>query len=122
MHEATGLGPLRTRLQRSAGRGLTRFVGRQREIDAMKHAAETGQSWPRAKLAAGKSSPRWPRPGSASRAYSLSSRQFRNRAWLVLETFSVSHGKASAYFPVIELLRNYFKITSDDNERTRREK
>jgi len=59
---------------------------------------------------------------SASRAYSLSSRQFRNRAWLVLETFSVSHGKASAYFPVIELLRNYFKITSDDNERTRREK
>src|SRR6185437_6084714 len=33
-----------------------------------------------------------------------------------------SHGKASAYLPVIDLLRNYFRITSDDDERTRREK
>src|SRR5271155_2926455 len=31
--EVTGLGPLRTRLQRSAGRGFTKFVGRQREMD-----------------------------------------------------------------------------------------
>src|SRR5712692_8609234 len=28
VYEVTGLGPLRTRLQRSAGRGLTKFVGR----------------------------------------------------------------------------------------------
>jgi len=40
----------------------------------------------------------------------------------VLETFSVSHGKASAYFPVIELLWNYFRIASEDDARTRREK
>jgi class 3 adenylate cyclase len=32
VYEVTGLGPLRTRLQRSAGRGLTKFVGREREI------------------------------------------------------------------------------------------
>src|ERR1017187_9746230 len=32
--EVTGLGPLRTRLQRSAGRGLTKFVGRQLEMEA----------------------------------------------------------------------------------------
>jgi predicted ATPase len=42
--------------------------------------------------------------------------------WMVLETFSVSHGKAWAYLPVIDLLRNYFKIANEDNERTRREK
>ena len=42
--------------------------------------------------------------------------------WMVLETFSVSHGKASAYFPVIDLLHNYFRITSDDDARARREK
>ena len=30
--KVTGFGPLRTRLQRAAGRGLTRFVGRQREM------------------------------------------------------------------------------------------
>jgi hypothetical protein len=40
VYEVTGLGPLRTRLQRSAGRGLTKFVGRQREMEVLKHAAE----------------------------------------------------------------------------------
>jgi hypothetical protein len=43
VYEVTGLGPLRTRLQRAAARGLTKFVGRQREMEALKHAAE--QAW-----------------------------------------------------------------------------
>src|SRR5271156_3272777 len=42
--------------------------------------------------------------------------------WMVLEAFSVSHGKASAFLPVIDLLWSYFKISSEDDERTRREK
>src|SRR6202521_2707326 len=42
--------------------------------------------------------------------------------WMVLEAYSVSHGKASAYLPVIDLLRNYFDISSADDERKRREK
>jgi tetratricopeptide (TPR) repeat protein len=42
--------------------------------------------------------------------------------WMVLETFSVSHGKASAYFPVIDLLHGYFKIASEDDQRARRVK
>ena len=41
---------------------------------------------------------------------------------LVLEAYSVSHGKASAYLPVIELLRDYFRITAEDDSRQRREK
>jgi predicted ATPase len=40
----------------------------------------------------------------------------------VLETFSVSHGKAYAYLPLIDLLRNYFHIALEDDERARREK
>src|SRR5215469_7322423 len=32
IYEVTGLGPLRTRLQRSAARGLTRFIGRDDEM------------------------------------------------------------------------------------------
>ena len=32
VYEVTGFGPLRTRLQRSVGRGLTKFVGREREM------------------------------------------------------------------------------------------
>ena len=38
--EVTGLGPLRTRLQMSARRGLTKFVGRQGELEQIKHALE----------------------------------------------------------------------------------
>jgi tetratricopeptide (TPR) repeat protein len=41
---------------------------------------------------------------------------------LVLEAYSVSHGKATAYLPVIELLKSYFDIQAQDDERKRREK
>src|SRR5262249_44584257 len=41
---------------------------------------------------------------------------------LVLEAVSVSYGKASAYLPLIELLKGYFEITVEDDERKRREK
>ena len=43
-------------------------------------------------------------------------------SWMVLETVSISHGKASAYLPVLDLLQGYFKIAGADDERTRREK
>jgi hypothetical protein len=42
--------------------------------------------------------------------------------WMVLEAFSVSHGKASAYLPVLDLLHGYFRIAAEDDARTRREK
>ena len=35
----------------------------------------------------------------------------------VMEAFSVSHGRASAYLPVIELLKSYFHINDQDDER-----
>src|SRR5690348_7490176 len=42
--ELTGMGQLRTRLERAARRGLTKFVGRQREMDALKQAAQHAQA------------------------------------------------------------------------------
>jgi class 3 adenylate cyclase len=42
VYEVIGLGPLRTRLQRSAGRGLTKFVGHEREMAALRHASDLG--------------------------------------------------------------------------------
>ena len=44
VYEVTGLGALRTRLQRAATRGLTKFVGREREIDVLKHALEQAKA------------------------------------------------------------------------------
>src|SRR5262249_18879908 len=41
---------------------------------------------------------------------------------LVLDAYSVSYGKATAYLPVLELLKSYFEIQPADEERKRREK
>ena len=116
VYEVTGLGPLRTRLQRSAGRGLTKFVGRQREMAALKHAAEQAKSGHGQIVAA------MAEPGVGKSRLFFEFKATSQSGWMVLETFSVSHGKASAYLPVIDLLRNYFRIASEDDERTRREK
>ena len=56
-----------------------------------------------------------------SRLY-LEFKAINQSGWMVLETFSISHGKASAYLPVIDLLHNYFRIGTEDSDRTRREK
>ena len=40
----------------------------------------------------------------------------------MLEAFAVSHGKASPYLPVIELLKTYFQIEPTDGERQRQSK
>jgi tetratricopeptide (TPR) repeat protein len=116
VYEVTGLGPLRTRLQRSAGRGLTKFVGRQREMDAMKAAAE------QAKTGHGQIDAAMAEPGVGKSRLIFEFKAVSQSGWMVLETFSVSHGKASAFLPVIDLLHGYFDVKSDDDARKRREK
>ena len=39
------------------------------------------------------------------------------RDGLMLETFSVSHGKAYPYLPLIEMLKQYFQLTPQDDNR-----
>jgi predicted ATPase/class 3 adenylate cyclase len=116
VYEVTGLGPLRTRLQRSAGRGLTKFVGREREMDAMKQAAEQAKSGHGQIVAA------MAEAGTGKSRLFFEFKAVSQSGWMVLETFSVSHGKASAYLPVIDLLYSYFEISSDDDDRKRRER
>ena len=114
--EVTGLGPLRTRLQRSAGRGLTKFVGREREMDAMKAAAE------RAIAGHGQIVAAMAEAGTGKSRLFFEFKAKNQSGWMVLETFSVSHGKASAFLPVLDLLHGYFKISGEDDVRARREK
>jgi class 3 adenylate cyclase len=116
VYEVTGLGPLRTRLQRSAGRGLTKFVGREREMEALKRAAEQAKSGHGQIVAA------MAEAGTGKSRLFFEFKATSQAGWMVLETFSVSHGKASAYLPVIDLLRTYFDIAGGDDERKRREK
>jgi class 3 adenylate cyclase/predicted ATPase len=116
IYEVVGVGPLRTRLQLAARRGLARFVGRQNEVAQMRRALEQTTGGQGQIVAA------MGEPGvGKSRLF----HEFKLRSQagcLVLETFSVSHGKAYAYLPLIELLKNYFQLTLQDDERKRREK
>ncbi len=116
VYEVLGAGPLRTRLQVAARRGLTRFVGRQSEMAHMKLALEQAQAGHGQIVGV---------MGAAGMGKSRLVYEFKltsQSGVLVLEAFSVSHGKASAYLPLIELLKNYFEITAEDDERKRREK
>src|SRR6266851_800899 len=116
VYEVIGLGPLRTRLQRAVGRGLTKFVGREREMEALKHVAEQAKGG-RGQIAAAMAE-----AGVGKSRLFFEFKVMHQSGWLVLETFSVSHGKASAYLPMLDLLQGYFKITGEDDQRARRAK
>src|SRR5713226_1759896 len=116
VYEAVGLGPLRTRLEASAMRGLTKFCGRSGELDRVKQALELVRAGHGQVLAA---------TGDAGVGKSRLFYEFKavaSSGCMVLEAFAVSHGKASPYLPVIQLLEEYFGIAEDDDSRRRREK
>jgi len=57
-----------------------------------------------------------------SRLYWEFTHSHRTQGWVILESGSVSYGKATAYLPVVELLRAYFQIEARDDARKIREK
>ena len=116
VYEVLGAGPLRTRFQVTARRGLSRFVGRHSELDQMQQAL--GQ----AKNGYGQIVGVMGEPGLGKSRLFYEFKLTSQSGCLVLEAFSVSHGKASPYLPLIELLKDYFQIIPTDDERTRREK
>ena len=116
VYEVTGAGPLRTRLQVSARRGLTRFVGRHSEMEQLQAALE------QAKAGHGQIVGVMGEPGLGKSRLFHEFKLTSQSGCLVLEAFAVSHGQNSPYLPLIELLKDYFQIESGDDERTRKEK
>ncbi len=116
IYEVLGAGPLRTRLQVAARRGLTRFVGRYVETDQMKRALD------QAKAGHGQIVGVMGEPGVGKSRLFYEFKLTSHNGCLVLEAFSVSYGKASPYLPLLDLLKTYFQIGSQDDERARREK
>ncbi|NVK42817.1 MAG: AAA family ATPase [Oceanospirillaceae bacterium] len=114
-YEVLGLGDLRTRLQLAASRGLAPFVGRCRELEALQRALEL------ARAGQGQIVGVVGEPGVGKSRLFYEFKQRSQQGYRVLETFSVSHGKAFPYRPLIELLRNYLQIGPRDDERRRRE-
>ena len=103
--ELTGATAARNRLQAAAARGLSRFVGRQLEIEFMQRVMEQTAGGRGQVLAV---------VGEAGMGKSRLLQHFLARGvateWRVLEAPSGSYGKANLYFPVIELLRGYFAL------------
>jgi class 3 adenylate cyclase/tetratricopeptide (TPR) repeat protein len=115
--ELAGPSATRTRLQAAAARGLTRFVGRAQELKHLRLALEKTRGGQGQVVAA---------VGEAgvgkSRLFWEFIHSHRTQGWLVLESGSVSYGKASAYLPVIDLCKSYFRIEARDDARNIREK
>jgi class 3 adenylate cyclase/predicted ATPase len=116
VYEVVGAGPLRTRLQVAARRGLTRFIGRYPEMEQLRRALE------QAKAGQGQIVGVMGEPGVGKSRLFYEFRLTSQSGCLLLEAFSVTYGKASPYLPVIELLKSYFDLTLADDERKRREK
>ena len=116
VYEVIGVGPFRTRLQASARRGLTRFVGRQNEMGQLQAALE------QAKAGHGQSVGVMGEPGLGKSRLFHELKLMSQRTCLIVEASAVSHGQTSPYLPVIELLKTHFEVAPQDDERRRREK
>jgi hypothetical protein len=98
-------------------RGLTRFVGRDQELAALTQAlAQAAQGQGQLVALLGEAG-----VGKSRLVYELV-HSHRIQGWRVLESASVSYGKATPYFPVIDLLKHYAHVEDTDDARTIRAK
>jgi class 3 adenylate cyclase/tetratricopeptide (TPR) repeat protein len=115
--EVTAPGRARSRLQVAVARGLSRLVGRDAEVEQLRRAVEkAAQGHGQVAAVVGE-----PGIGKSRLIYEVI-HSHRTHGWLVLGSASVSYGKATSFWPVIDLLKAYFRIETDDDPRKIREK
>jgi class 3 adenylate cyclase/tetratricopeptide (TPR) repeat protein len=101
---------VRSRLRAAAARGLTRFVGRDVEIDLLRRALG------RAAAGHGQVVAVVGEPGvGKSRLFHELTHSHHAQDWLIVEGGSVSYGKSTPYLPVVALLRKYFGVEDRDD-------
>jgi class 3 adenylate cyclase len=117
LFELTGAGTARARLQAAALRGLTRFVGRDADVEHLRRVlGQAGAARGQVVAIVGEAG-----VGKSRLTYEFT-HSHRVQDWLILEASSVSYGKATSYLPVIDLLKGYFKIGNRDDHREMRAK
>ena len=117
-YEVVELGPLRTRLEAAARRGLVKFVGREAELIEIRRALERVQSGHGQIVGV---------VGEAGVGKSRLFHQFKatlGGGFKMLETSGVAHAKGWVYLPLVEMLQKYFDFDfqPDDDGVERRRK
>jgi class 3 adenylate cyclase/tetratricopeptide (TPR) repeat protein len=109
VYELIGKTPGHARLHAAAARGLSRFVGRDAEIEELSRALDLAAAG-RGQVVA--------LVGEAGVGKSRLSYEFahsdRARDWQLLEAAALSYGKATSYLPLVDLLRRYFDVADRD--------
>jgi predicted ATPase/class 3 adenylate cyclase len=117
VYELVGASTLRGRFQAGVVRGLTRFVGRDQELMVIQQALVQAQAgYGQVVALVGEAG-----VGKSRLVYEFL-HAHRTQGWLILESSSVSYGKATAYLPVCDLLKAYCHIEERDDLRTVRAK
>jgi len=117
VYEIVGATNVRSRLHAAAARGLTRFVGRERELAQLREALDHAAAG-RGQIVAVVGEP----GVGKSRLFWEFTHSHRTQGWLVVESSSVSYGKATSFLPILDLLRGYFQIETGEEPRRIREK
>jgi class 3 adenylate cyclase/tetratricopeptide (TPR) repeat protein len=116
-YELTAAGPVRTRLQVAAQRGLSPFVGREAELGLLRHAQRRAAAGHGQVVAViGEAG-----VGKSRLVYEFT-RSEGAQGWYVLESGAGAYGKTPSYFQLIELLAVHFKIQNRDDLDEVREK
>jgi class 3 adenylate cyclase/tetratricopeptide (TPR) repeat protein len=117
IYEIIGAHPRRARFHTAAARGLTRFVGRENELEALSQAfARTAAAHGQVIAVVGE-----PGVGKSRLVWEVT-HSHRLQGWLVLQAGSVAYSKGTSYLPVVDLLKGYFCIEDRDGPQTVREK
>ena len=109
VYELIGATIVPSRFQAVAARGLTRFVGRGRELDVLSRALEQARSG-HGQLVALVGEP----SVGKSRLVWEFTHSTRTHGCLILEAGALGYG-TSPYLPLIALLKSYLKIQDSDN-------
>jgi class 3 adenylate cyclase/tetratricopeptide (TPR) repeat protein len=115
--ELLGAGAMRTRLEVSAARGLTRFVGREHELGIVQTALQAASAgYGQVVALVGE-------PGvGKSRLVHEAIQHAIDGGWLVLRCGAASYGKSTPYLPLIDLLKGYAGIEPGNDPATIRAK
>jgi class 3 adenylate cyclase/tetratricopeptide (TPR) repeat protein len=117
VYEVTGKTGGRSRLHAAAARGLSRFVGRDPEIEELSRALDLAAAG-RGQVVAliGE-----PGVGKSRLSYEFAHSD-RAKGWRLLEAAAASYGKATSYLPLVDLLRRYFDVADRDQPAEIRDK